>query len=400
MTIQTYGFSLHCIPEEPSSFVFALRDTTIWSVRKPCPLRELAVILWPRKRLGSAWIDTSPRALPPHQTPIKSLPIRLSQSNTHRNASQCPSQPPRCEPWQATPTQSIRLRMGHCSGPASGARSFLASLHTKRFPDRSVRLERMCHCSARSSAAPLHAVRSVKSKTSDGGKSSILTVVPIIAHAQQFGLLQSKLFPVYFSFSSYISTFLLGHWLYRHPGTLSAMFGRQSINTQTVRASSVTNAWILAVGYLGTSLLNLLVVTPLASKIMFKRHRLEREEKKSYTDPDASDELRAISKQFGLVHSVSSILVSAAYLSGSKHRGRNMPLLMSSARTSVQRLYLRICTTHLVPSSSPRYRTWSSSAVSCTTVHGWLRLASRQCNNRARRITLMSHTQVTLEAEA
>lgn len=91
------------------------------------------------------------------------------------------------------------------------------------------------------------------------------------------------------------------------------MFGGHSLSAKTVHASPVTNAWILAVGYLGTSLLNLLVVTPLASKIMFKRHRLEREEKKSYTDPDASAELRAISKEFGIVHSVSSILVSALF---------------------------------------------------------------------------------------
>jgi hypothetical protein len=65
--------------------------------------------------------------------------------------------------------------------------------------------------------------------------------------------------------------------------------------------------------------------------VMFRRHRLEKQEGKTYSDPtvsntssgrnmfrqltsftQASDEMRAASKEFGIAHSVSSILVSSA----------------------------------------------------------------------------------------
>lgn len=106
--------------------------------------------------------------------------------------------------------------------------------------------------------------------------------------------------------STYISTFMLGHWLYQHPGVSRAMF-----DSNTVASSgAVANAWVLAAGFVATSAVNWLVVTPWTSKIMFKRHRLEREEGKSYTDPNASEEMKSLSKQFATAHSVSSILVS------------------------------------------------------------------------------------------
>lgn len=116
--------------------------------------------------------------------------------------------------------------------------------------------------------------------------------------------------------STYISTFMLGHWLYQHPGVSRAMF-----DTSLAMSSGATvNAWVLAIGFVGTSALNWLVVTPWTSKIMFRRHRLEREEGKSYTDPTASQALKDISKQFAAAHSVSSVLVSLAQLT---HRLRS-----------------------------------------------------------------------------
>jgi len=54
---------------------------------------------------------------------------------------------------------------------------------------------------------------------------------------------------------------------------------------ESTRSGNVFNGWVLALGALGTSLINLLVVTPWTSKLMFKRHRLEKQEGKSYTDP-------------------------------------------------------------------------------------------------------------------
>jgi hypothetical protein len=129
--------------------------------------------------------------------------------------------------------------------------------------------------------------------------------LPLTPPRQSFGLLQSKLFPTYFSMSTYLSTFMLGHWLYQHPGVSRAMFDPAHLSS-----GSVVNAWILAAGFLGTSAVNWLIVTPWTSGIMFKRHRLEREEGKSYTDPNASEAMKSLSKQFATAHSVSSLLVS------------------------------------------------------------------------------------------
>jgi hypothetical protein len=105
--------------------------------------------------------------------------------------------------------------------------------------------------------------------------------------------------------STYLSTFMLGHWLYQHPGVSRAMFDSAHLSS-----GSVVNAWVLAAGFLGTSAVNWLIVTPWTSGIMFKRHRLEREEGKSYTDPNASEAMKSLSKQFATAHSVSSLLVS------------------------------------------------------------------------------------------
>jgi len=47
------------------------------------------------------------------------------------------------------------------------------------------------------------------------------------------------------------------NWLYFHPGTFGAMF-----TPSMLKHSNVINAWVLAAGYLRTSLINLLVITP------------------------------------------------------------------------------------------------------------------------------------------
>jgi len=40
---------------------------------------------------------------------------------------------------------------------------------------------------------------------------------------------------------------------------------------------------------------------------MFERHKLEREEGKSYKDPEASDKMRDLNKRFAMWHGVSSL---------------------------------------------------------------------------------------------
>lgn len=91
------------------------------------------------------------------------------------------------------------------------------------------------------------------------------------------------------------STYLIFLQLYRlyyHPNTLSSM-----AKLEGTRSGSVFNGWVLAVGALGMSLLNLLVVTPWTSKLMFKRHRLEKQEGKSYSDPTVSSAFHRSTKR-------------------------------------------------------------------------------------------------------
>ncbi|KAK4056341.1 hypothetical protein OIO90_002785 [Microbotryomycetes sp. JL221] len=106
---------------------------------------------------------------------------------------------------------------------------------------------------------------------------------------QQFGHLQSKLFPKFFLLQAAASGLLL-HW-HRRAGKLH-------------RAS--WNAWLLTV-MVSTGLLNLLFVGPWTTAIMKRRHKLERLEGKSYSDKPASSAMTELNKKFGIAHSVSSL---------------------------------------------------------------------------------------------
>ncbi|GAA6064125.1 hypothetical protein JCM10212_006764 [Sporobolomyces blumeae] len=107
---------------------------------------------------------------------------------------------------------------------------------------------------------------------------------------QQFGNLQSKLFPRYFALQATGSLALLG--LYHRAGKL---------------IKSDRNMWVLAV-MLGTSAANWLVVGPWTTAVMKKRHRRERIEGKDYNAADVSPEMKALNKRFGALHGVSSML--------------------------------------------------------------------------------------------
>jgi hypothetical protein len=41
---------------------------------------------------------------------------------------------------------------------------------------------------------------------------------------------------------------------------------------------------------------------------MFQRHKLEKEEGKTYNEPGVSDKMKALNKTFGMLHGVSSLL--------------------------------------------------------------------------------------------
>jgi hypothetical protein len=47
---------------------------------------------------------------------------------------------------------------------------------------------------------------------------------------------------------------------------------------------------------------------------MFQRHKLEREEGKSYNEVGVSDKMKALNKSFGMLHGVSSLLNLSAVL--------------------------------------------------------------------------------------
>lgn len=107
---------------------------------------------------------------------------------------------------------------------------------------------------------------------------------------QQFGNLQHKTFPIYFSLSLAISTGLLGYWTISNPVVLQHYL--------SPRLAPVAQAWALLTVILAQSLVcpseqdkfeaqryqNYFVIGPITSKTMFQRHKLEKAEGKSYNE--------------------------------------------------------------------------------------------------------------------
>ncbi|KDE05860.1 hypothetical protein MVLG_03803 [Microbotryum lychnidis-dioicae p1A1 Lamole] len=108
---------------------------------------------------------------------------------------------------------------------------------------------------------------------------------------QQFGNLQSKLFPPFFALQSAGSLALLG--LYKRAGH--------------VLSRHDSTSWVLG-GMSVAALLNLLLVGPWTTAIMFRRHRVERLENTTYSAPDPSSKMKSLNRRFAIAHSVSSLL--------------------------------------------------------------------------------------------
>ncbi|KAH6917428.1 hypothetical protein BKA70DRAFT_334593 [Coprinopsis sp. MPI-PUGE-AT-0042] len=115
----------------------------------------------------------------------------------------------------------------------------------------------------------------------------------------QFGNLQHKTFPVYFGLSIILTSGLLGGWVYKNPELLSSL--------TYVRRADVAQAYALGTTLLGQAS-NHFVFTPMATKIMFQRHKLEKDEGVDYKNPKASPEMKELSKKFGVLHGVSSLI--------------------------------------------------------------------------------------------
>jgi hypothetical protein len=112
----------------------------------------------------------------------------------------------------------------------------------------------------------------------------------------QFGALQNKTFPVYFLLSFGLSSGLLGLWVLKHPDVVTHI-------------SQPYYADVAQVYLLGWAIvlqgLNYFVLGPRTGKLMFKRHKLEKTEGKSYNDPEASAEMKALNKEFIKLHGIS-----------------------------------------------------------------------------------------------
>jgi len=115
---------------------------------------------------------------------------------------------------------------------------------------------------------------------------------------QQFGALQHKTFPIYFVISMILSSSLLVLWAFSHPAVATYIW-RPDV-------ADVAQAYVLASVFLAQAC-NYFVIGPLTSKTMFRRHKLEKEEGKTYNEPGVSDEMKGLNKRFGMLHGISSL---------------------------------------------------------------------------------------------
>jgi len=115
---------------------------------------------------------------------------------------------------------------------------------------------------------------------------------------QQFGALQHRTFPVYFVQSMLLSGALLTKWIYSHPDVLT--------HIMRPNVADVAQAYALT-SVLASQSFNYFIVGPMTSKIMFQRHRLEKEEGKSHNEPGVSAEMKMLNRKFGGLHGISSL---------------------------------------------------------------------------------------------
>lgn len=123
---------------------------------------------------------------------------------------------------------------------------------------------------------------------------------------QQFGALQHRTFPWYFNISILLSSGLLLLWTKAHPHVIA--------NLANPRLADVAQAYALGT-VIASQLANQTVIGPMTSKTMFQRHKLEKQEGKSYNEPGVSAEMRALNSKFSRLHGISSLLNLAANIS-------------------------------------------------------------------------------------
>jgi len=120
-----------------------------------------------------------------------------------------------------------------------------------------------------------------------------------------FSVLQHRTFPVYFVLSIALTSGMLGMWTWSHPDVIT--------NILRPNVADVAQAYAL-VGVLLAQSINYFVVGPMTSKIMFQRHKLEKQEGKSYNEEGVSAEMKALNVKFGTLHGISSLANTGAVI--------------------------------------------------------------------------------------
>ncbi|KAK0547482.1 hypothetical protein OC846_004844 [Tilletia horrida] len=116
---------------------------------------------------------------------------------------------------------------------------------------------------------------------------------------RDFGKLQSKLFPVYFTLTTGATAFLAASFAAVHHGRI--------LKANSLADPTVFQTILLAGAAVGQAV-NTYVLGPKATQVMFKRHALEAAEGKDYTDPTASAQMKNLTKEFGALHGQSTLI--------------------------------------------------------------------------------------------
>ncbi|GAO14780.1 hypothetical protein UVI_02005100 [Ustilaginoidea virens] len=118
-----------------------------------------------------------------------------------------------------------------------------------------------------------------------------------------FSAVQAKLFPIYFGMQTALSlvlalTFPGNTWL----GVSSGISGLSNASCRWHSLLPITTMFV-------TGLLNLVVLYPAASKVMKARRGQAKRDGKEYHEPGPhSEEMRSLSRKFGVLHGISSLL--------------------------------------------------------------------------------------------
>ncbi|PUZ45776.1 hypothetical protein GQ55_8G251700 [Panicum hallii var. hallii] len=117
----------------------------------------------------------------------------------------------------------------------------------------------------------------------------------------QFGNLQGKMFPAYFTLISVCSAISVAAFAYLHPWKTSSTIERYQLG--------------FLLSALGCNLSNLLVSTPMTVEMMMKRHKMEKDlgigtevgYSKNAETAKRSPALAAMNRKFGMIHGLSSL---------------------------------------------------------------------------------------------